>query len=202
MRCGQETVDSTRLVALTLPATSWRLTHVIYNNLLQMGGLFEVFNLQLLRFWRNGIWGLQLSHALFFYLWTFIFVFCVYYFYLSFNRPFSAWSFSWRLDGRVEHQCWGRLHWGWQWCTEIDLSPHHQFPKSFPTWRIRPERMEVKSYFQNFSFISIFRAFFLLWTGSTQVCVFSSWSFVKVYKVPSHLSNGARSSFPHFCFPF
>ena len=103
-----------------------------------------VFKLQLLQFWRNGIWDWCLSHVPFFYIWTFIFA-CLL-LYLSFNRPFSAWSFSWRLDSRVEHQHWGHPHWGRQWHTEIDLSLRCQFPKSFPTWRIRRERTEVKSY--------------------------------------------------------
>ena len=102
------------------------------------------FKLRLLQFWRNGIQGWSLSRAPSFHIWTFIFV-CLL-LYLSFGRPSSAWSFSWRLDSRVEHRCWGGLHWGQQWRSEIDLSPRCQFPESFPTRRIRRERMEVKSY--------------------------------------------------------
>ena len=185
----QETIDSTRLVAVSPPATSWRLIDIIHGNLLQMGDPYEVINHRLLLLWRNGIWCT--------FLLPFDFIICVFYFHFSVDRPFSTRSFSWRLDGRVEHWHWGCLHWGWQWRTEIDLSPHHRFPESLPTWSIRRERAEVKLYFQNFSFISIFRAFFSLWTGSTWVRAFASWLFVKVFKVPSHLLNGALL-FPTF----
>ena len=89
---------------------------------------------------------------------------CYRFYFIFRNRTFPAWGFSRRLDGRVKHRCRGRLHCRWQWRTEIDLSPHHKFPESFPAQRISWERVQAFC-FLFFSLFSIFRTFFLFLVG-------------------------------------
>ena len=87
----QETIDSTRLVAVSPPATSWRLIDIIHGNLLQMGDPYEVINHRLLLLWRNGI------GALFFCLLTLLFVSFTFIFLLTDPSPLKVFLGGWMV---------------------------------------------------------------------------------------------------------
>ena len=117
-------------------------------------------------------WGFVVDFVCF--LFDYTFVRCCYFYVIFCNRSFPTWGFSWRLDGRVKLQCQGCPHWGQQWCTEIDLSPHHKFPESFPAQRISWERVQ-KFCFLFFTLFSIFSTFILFLVGQHARTCNASW---------------------------
>jgi len=118
----------------------------------------------------------------------------------TYNRSLPTQNFSGWLDGRVEHQCKGHPHWGWQWHTAIDLSLCHKFPESFLAWRTCWEKVEVMFNSFIFSLFAIFITFLLFWLGSTWVCVMPC-DFCILYKgvLPPH--KGEYFSPPMFYSP-
>ena len=133
--------------------------------------------------WRKWDLGFSLKRSALF-LWisfAFIHCFCLFIF---MTDPFPNQSFSWRLDSRIEHQCWGCPHWGQQWCTEIDLSPCHQFPKSFPAWRTTRERIQVMLGYFIFGLISIFSSFFLFLVRQHARTCDALWLLYRILRCP------------------